>query len=229
MRSHVIRILALAAFCAFSLPAMAADIFANQAPAQDEFKDPYSFTGLMFGIGAGLNQQHHEINIPPLTLDGVSADGFYGELFGGGQYQFQNNFVLGGIVGGTLDNTETAIGLAGLGSLSAERDYTWFAALRAGYAVTERAMIYLEPGYRWTQQKVKISAAGGGGSASFSQDYEGMMLAAGLSVLATRNLAVDLYGRHTWYNGASWGVSGLDVEPRELEAGARFSILFFGN
>ena len=201
--------------------AQAADI--AQPQVQFEPIGPeYSFSGIYIGVGVGANMLNNEINIDPLTVDGIGAGtGVFGEAFVGFQQEFANGFLLGVEAGGTIDNAETTLALAGLGSIEASRDYTLYAGVKAGKTITEQALLYVMPFYRWTTMDVDIQ--GGGGGASFSEDYEGIGAQLGLDVLATQNIVVGIYGRGTWYDGQDWTVPGLDVETRELEAGVRAS------
>ena len=215
---------------AFAGHAHSADI-ATENQIQFEPIDNYTFSGPYIGVGVCGNMLNNEINIDILTVDGIGAGtGVCGEAYVGLQHEFQNGWLLGLEVGGTLDNAETTLALSGIGSIEASRDYTIYAGVKAGRTITEQALLYVMPFYRWTTMDVDISFGGGG--ASFSQDYEGIGAQLGLDVLATENIVLGLYGRGTWYDGENWGVTGLDVETRELEAGVRVAFKsnpLFGN
>ena len=219
----------LFALALLTTPGFAADIY-REAPAQPVFEPEYTFSGPYIGIGAGYGMLNNDINIGPLEFDGIGADGIYGEAFIGWQREFSGGWLLGLEAGVTVDDTTTTIALAGLGSIEADRDWTAYAGVKAGRTVTEQALLYVMPFYRWTEMNVDIS--GGGGGVSFSESYDGPGVQVGLDVLATENIVLGIYGRGTFYQGQGWSVPGLDVETRELEAGARVAFKsnpLFGN
>ena len=221
------RIITFLAALALTAQAHAADIFTQQE--QPAFEQPYSFSGPYIGLGIGYGMRNHDISISPLSFDGVGADGVYGELFLGWQHQFQNNWLLGIEGAITYDDITTEAGIAGTGSLEAKHknNLTYLAGVKVGRTVTERALLYVMPYWRWMDMEVSIT-----GAPTFSQSYDGPGAQIGLDVAATDNFIVSVYGRGTFYGDENWGVTGLDVGTNELEAGARVSFKsnpLFGN
>ena len=212
------RIITFLAALALTAQAHAADIFTPQE--QPAFDQPYSFSGPYIGLGVGLGMRNHDISISPLSFDGVGADGPYGEIFLGWQHQFQNNWLLGIEGAITYDDITTEAGIAGAGSLEAKHknNLTYLAGVKVGRTVTERALLYVMPYWRWMEMDVNIT-----GAPTFNQSYDGPGAQIGLDVAATDNFIVSVYGRGTFYGDENWGVTGLDVGTNELEAGARVS------
>ena len=210
--------------------AQAADI-ATENQIQFEPIEQYTFSGPYIGLGVGYGMRNHDISIEPLSFDGVGADGAFGEIFLGYQHQFINGWLLG--VEGMImyDDITTE---AGLGPLSLEAEHNnnlaYQAGVKVGRTVTERALLYVMPYWRWMEMEVNVSAPGFG--TSLTQNYDGPGVQVGLDVLATQNWVVSAYGRGTFYGDESWGVSGLDVDTHELETGLRVSFKpdpLFGN
>ena len=223
--------LVIAAALAMTAQAHAADIFTPQE--QPAFEQPYSFSGPYIGLGVGYGMRNHDTSYREpcdekecdnisLGLDGFGADGVFGEIFLGYQHQFQNGWLVGieGMI--MYDDIETTANI-GPAKLTAEHEnnLAYQAGVKVGKTVTERALLYVMPYWRWTTMNVAISTPGG--SASFSEDYSGPGAQVGLDVLATQNWVVSTYARATFYGEQSWSVPGLDVDTHELEAGARVS------
>ena len=230
----------------FAGHAHSADIYSEPVQTQ-AFEPEYSFSGPYIGLGAGYGMRNHDTSYKEscedkeavrfiggcdisLGLDGFGADGFFGEIFLGYQRQF-GNWVLGveGMV--MYDDIQTT---ANIGPLKLEAEHennlAYQAGVKVGRTVTERALLYVMPYWRWMSMQVDVSGPGGG--ASFSQDYDGPGAQIGLDVLATQNVVVSTYFRGTFYGEESWGVPGLDVDTHELEGGLRVSFKpdsLFGN
>lgn len=221
------RLSILLAAILFTVPAYAADIF--NEPSEAAFVPAYSFSGPYLGLGIGYGMRNHDISISPLSFDGVGADGVVGDVFLGWQHQFQNDWLIGLEVALTFDDVKTEASLAGVGSLEAKHknNLTYLAGIKAGRVIGDRTLVSIMPFWRRMEMDVNLSPAGGGGGASFSQQYDGLGLQLNAEVLATENWIVGVFGRGTWYDGESWGVTGLDVETNELEAGLRVSRILF--
>ena len=241
--------LTLAALLAFTVQAQAADIYVEPQAVQPV--EQYSFSGPYIGLGVGYGMRNHDVSYSndcenekevvslgfirgcdiSAGIDGVGADGAFGEVFLGYQREFYNGWVLGieGMV--QYDDIKTSANLGPLSlEASHENNIVYQAGIKAGRTVTERALLYVMPYWRWMTMDVDVSGPGGG--VSFQQDYDGPGVQVGLDVLATHNWVVSAYGRGTFYGGESWGVSGLDVDTTELETGLRVSFKpdpLFGN
>ena len=220
------------ALALLTVPAQAADIAVDN---QLQFKpiEEFTFSGPYIGLGIGAGMRNHEIDIDVLGIDGIGAGiGPYAEIFLGYQHEFQNGWLLG-VEGAIMYDfeIETTANLGPLGlEAQHENNLAYQAGIKVGRTVTERALLYVLPYWRWMTMDVSVSTPGG--SANFSQDYDGPGAQIGLDVLATQNVVVSTYFRGTFYGEESWGVPGLNVDTHELEGGLRVAFKsnpLFGN
>ena len=199
----------LFALALFTGSAQAADI-ATENQIQFEPIVEQTWSGIYLGVGVGAGAVVNDINIDPLSFDGVGGEGLLGEVMFGLQHQMQNDFVIGVEAAAGYKDFETTASLGPL-SLEASPEWTARASLKAGRAFDD-TLLYLFGGYSYMDAyQVDISAPGF--SASFDQQYHGYHVGAGIDHMFTENWALGLRYQYTQYQGENWTVGGLDVEP----------------
>ena len=209
----------LFAMVMFTSPAIAADIYVP--PAEVQFDAPYDWSGPFAGIYGGGGAIVNEITLGGANLDGVGGEGVFGGAFAG--YDFQvGRFVLGlqGEIG--ISDIRTTASVPGF-ALESSSDWDWSISARAGVPF-QRALLYGIAGYTWTEYEVEITS--GGGTATFTEEYDGWHVGAGVDVAVTDRVFAGVEYRYTELSGEDWSVSGLDVEPSShtgrLRVGFRF-------
>lgn len=204
---HLTATLGLAVAATLAAPAMAADL----PPAPDRFTvAPVAATpdwsGFWLGAYIGAGAARTDIEAGPFAFDGIGSEGLIGGAMFGYDHQLGDKFVVG---------LQGEIGLSGIGSelsgpgfsVEASPEYVAAAGLRAGYLVTETALLYAIGGGSWTELTVDFP----GGSAS--QEYFGWFAGTGIEAMITEHMAARVEYRFTQYGGENWGINGLDVEP----------------
>jgi outer membrane immunogenic protein len=198
-------LLSTVAIVALTGSALAADLPSRKAaPAYIAPVSAFSWTGFYVGIEGGAGFINNK-----LTQGGVSAStsptaGLLGGVVGY-NYEFPNKFVLGleGNAGGVLGAKTTNSG-AGVYT-----DHSYYADIRGrvGYAVVDRALLYVAGGVAFGDVKTGFTSANGGGS--FTSDRVGYTIGAGLDYAFTNNLIGRVEYRYTDLGRATWGSQGI--------------------
>jgi outer membrane immunogenic protein len=190
-------LLALTAVAAFTGSALAADL-----PARTYSKAPVmvapvvSWTGCWIsgGGGYGISKIDHDTsNLFNFGTQNIStgADGYFGTVGAGCDYQFNNRWVLGGFVDGTLSSIkgDDATRFSGLGDVTVgqtKQTSAWAVGARIGYLVTPSFLSYFNGGYtgaHFSQINLYDRQAFGGpfftGVAMPSQNFGGFFVGSG--------------------------------------------------
>lgn len=215
----MVRLIVGAAMLSFMFVSGANATDAPQAPAESPAAAPVpapSWTGFYAGVFAGAGGVVNELSSP--VIGGVNFNGVGGEgaLLGGlvgWNWQASPNWVIGiqgDVAWSSLDTDASAAG--GFFTLDAQPNPIWNVSLRAGVLANPDTLLYIIGGYSATDYDVTISL--GGGSASFSQDYSGGHIGAGIETRLTPNLTGRIEYRYTQFGSENWGTGGLiNVEP----------------
>jgi len=208
----------------FPVSAYAADVWVETPGVEPEATSD-AWQGIYGGLYAGGGAIVNDISLPGGSFNGVGGEGLLGGAMIG--YNFQMGRIVFGVQGEVgLADLGTELNIPGTVLVEAAPDWTADVSLRAGLEVSQRALAYIIGGYSYADYGVDISGIGGPPDGSYSQDYHGWHLGAGLDALMTDNVFVGVEYRYTQYGGENWGVMGLDVEPSSHTGRLRAGFIF---
>ena len=172
----------------------------------------YNWTGLNLGaaVGAGVVQHDTSVLGGFASLDGISGQGFQGDLTLGYDYQFANNWVAGVVLGARYSGISTDASV-GPYSASVAADYGFDALARIGYTFGP-TLAYVVGGYSW--QHFDISTTPG----VFSYDWgaNGATIGTGVEAAFNSRLTGFLEYRYTFYDSENFNSGGLvEVQPAD--------------
>lgn len=187
-------------------------------PAADYFvaAQPRDWTGFYLGGFVGGGAVVNDINLlNVVNFNGVGGEGILGGGMVGYNYQVNEGVVVGieGRVGyENLETTASANLDLGSFNLTAQPGLAASVSARLGWLATPDTMLYLIGGYSYSDYDVKISF--NGDSESFSEDYHGFHVGAGVETWLTDSLTGRVEYRYTQYGSEDWGTQGaIKVEP----------------
>ncbi len=187
-----------------ALVALAGQAFAADLPSRKEapvYAAPaFSWTGFYVGVEGGVDflDSSAKSNLPPrINPPDFGSNQTAGLLGGVVGYNYQiNQFVLGleGDVGGVLGGNNT-VATTGGNVATATTSSSYFADIRArlGYAVAERALLYVAGGVAFGDQKTVYTAP----AASFTSNRTGWAIGGGLDYAFTNNWIGRIEYRYT--------------------------------
>jgi len=179
-------LLSTVALVALTGSALAADLPSRKAaPAYIAPVPAFTWTGFYVGIEGGADFLSTNVN-------GIGTNNQTAGLIGGVvgyNYEFPNRFVLGleGDAGGVLGAKKTYSG----GLVSTDASYFADIRGRVGYAVADRALLYVAGGVAFGDSKLNIPGS------SVSQGRVGYTIGAGLDYAFTNNFIGRVEYRYT--------------------------------
>lgn len=188
MKFAPLSIAALAAACAFSSPASA-----------ETFDGPY------VGVSAGWERGELDRRVTDtVVLDGKAArDAFALGAYAGYNKKVGGQFVIGAELGfsGTVDDKVRAVSLGS--PVTVDPRYSFDLSARAGYLVSEKALVYVRGGY--ANQRIRVTSSAPG-AATISDNLDGWQIGGGLEYALTDHISTRLEYRYSDFgrNGAKY-------------------------
>lgn len=204
--------LGLVALALSAFPAFASDLgpygVGPISRGSSAAEQPFSWTGVYVGGGAGYGVGDVEVNVPGLAgIDGLSMHGWQGDGRVGADYQFKGTpFVVGALAGYNFGSADFDLNVAGLGSLlNAKLEKTWYAGGRIGLATKTGTLFYV--GAAWTQAdfdlSVPVAAGICGPVLSCSNTLDGKMFLAGAETMLSDNFSIAAEYTFTDYDSVN--------------------------
>jgi opacity protein-like surface antigen len=209
------------------LPQRQARIGAPDAAASQ----PFNWTSFYVSGGAGYGLAHTVVDAPTgypganINIDGLSADGFVGDLRAGFDYQVPNTpFLVGAFAGYNFGNMKFEASISGIPGavLSAKLEPTWVVGGRAGLVLPSKTLIY--GGLAWQQAEGSL---GGIGTGSQTEEAVVYMLGLEQAVLPNMKLGIEYnYAEYSFDVDAGTPVS-VDPEVHTIKARLSLSVNLF--
>src|SRR5690349_17300812 len=129
MKTFSKALLCAVSLVAISTAAKAADAIVEEAPVAG-----YNWSGFYLGVGVGAGTNVAALNGIgiPISIDGIGAEGIFGELSAGYDYMISPRGLFGVLGDVHYSNVETTLG----DEASASDTYGFDLGLRAGYLLT---------------------------------------------------------------------------------------------
>ncbi|RUU10034.1 porin family protein, partial [Mesorhizobium sp. M6A.T.Ca.TU.002.02.2.1] len=147
---------------------------------------------------------------PGFSLNGIGAEGVYGELTVGYDYMVSPRFLIGGLLDAHVGNIETTLDVAGLDA-SIRETYGFDAGLRVGYLFTPNTLGYVLGGYSWQKYKLDTNAG-----FDFDWDQSGYFVGAGVETAINSNWTIKSEYRYTRF-GTQNILSEFDIPDGVLD------------
>jgi outer membrane immunogenic protein len=193
-------LLAAGAIGAFAAPAFAADLGTPEplpTPPAVEAAPANNWTG--FYLGALLGYTWGDAGTSGFDVGHVNTDGIDGGAYAGYNWQFPNNFVIGG------EGDLLYSGASGdKGGLDVDQGWNGSLRARAGIAL-DRFLIYGTGGVALTE--LQLDGAG----ESDTNTLWGWTIGAGTEAMITRNITARVEYRYTDYQDKDFDLGGANV------------------
>ncbi|MCX8999962.1 porin family protein [Rhizobiaceae bacterium BDR2-2] len=182
--------------------AMAADVVyeAPQPPVAEIATPVFTWSGPYLGIQGGGSWLDGDFSAAGATASDDFNGGRFG-VFGGYQYQFDNNFVLGLEGDVSYDWNENTY----LDAVDVGTDWSGSVRAKVGYAI-DRALIYATGGWAITRGYIDISGAG-----EETKTFNGYTVGAGVDYAFTDNIFTKLEYRFNDFGDKNVDVLGVPV------------------
>ncbi|MER9606931.1 outer membrane protein [Mesorhizobium sp. M0140] len=199
-------ILSSALLLALTGGALAADPIIN-VPSQDVAPAGFIWTGGYVGIVAGVNYLKGDFDIPNYDPSGYNADNTSAEIGGkvGYNYQFANNFVLGGEASLVAVFNEGADSTFDDEEINVHSDWQAHIVAKVGYAA-DRFMPYVKGGIAFLHADDVFYSTTGDRSDPQSRTYIGWTIGAGVDYALNEKWIVGVdyayahFGSHDFAN-----------------------------
>lgn len=186
--------------------------FAFAAPAQAE-----TFDGPYIGVTAGWDRGEisDAINSQPINTE-ASRDALVLGGYAGYNYKLSEKVVIGAEAGFTA-TVDDEINAASAGNgLTVDPRYSFDLTARAGYLVTDKALVYVRGGY--ANNRVRTSLDTGNGIIRDSENLDGWVLGGGLEYAITKKVSARLEYRYS-----DFGNDGGDYERHQTLVGVSYN------
>lgn len=246
---------ALALFFAAS-PALAADILGGGKgdPAGAEYQAPRSWSGPWIGVVGGLSffntettfrdddydfdgvkkvWVHDPSDSDSLNIDGLGAEGLFGEVQIGYDHQVGTRLIIGALGGVNLSDAEfSASANNGTNKVfDVSADYEWGGIIggRLGYLKSLDTMFYVAGGWAYAQLGDTVGNVGGKPSGDFvlsGPELNGWFGEVGMETRVSDNVFLTVAGRYTDYGSETLaefgtlnpnGTGNDDVQSIEID------------
>lgn len=220
-------LIALCALALASASALADGLpYRSKIGADDATVQPFNWTGLYIGGLVGYGVGDAEFSNPVFNLDGISGDGWRGNVKGGLNWQPQGTpFVLRGFACYNFGSAEATLSVAGPNSISATHTPEWCVGGGMGLAFAARTMLYGD--VAWERAKGELSGTGVFLPVKGSQTSDGLRYAIGLEHKLTPNLGLAAewsMGQHEYTIGT--GPNKVNVDVNDHVFGLRLNVGF---
>ncbi|MDZ4843563.1 MAG: outer membrane beta-barrel protein [Hyphomicrobium aestuarii] len=191
--------------------------------------DQKSWTGLSIGIGGGGGAVVHDLTVLPGTLvppgtfdfgfDGIGAEGAFGTVGVGLDYQLGSNWVIGAFADYDFSDIETTINLSvpPLGGLNASGDIklndVWTIGGRLGYLTSPNTLVYGLIGYsraNFDDLTLTVSGPVAASATVGIPSFDGWSAGFGMETLLGHNLSLKGEYRYSEFDRESLS-TGLET------------------
>lgn len=221
-----VQILAAALLLSTSSLVFAADAVVEDVVVVD---GAFNWSGVYVGAQAGYAWGDSRLEFPGGNFSEPDPDGFIGGIYGGYNYQFSNNFVLGAEVDVNYsdvngDDIGRIADGSPFGGVTVSGDLKWSGAarLRAGYAI-DRFLPYVAGGVAFGSYDVTIDD--NGDVSSDRQTMTGWTLGAGVDYAFTDNIIGRFEYRYTDFGNDDFFSSSsgdVDLKTSDLRIGIAY-------
>ena len=182
------------------------------APAHaDTFDGPY------VGVSAGWDRGEVSDRIEGTPIDAqASRDALVLGGYAGYNYKASDKIVIGAEAGftGTVDDRIRTT--SGGNGLTIDPRYSFDLTARAGYLVTDKALLYVRGGY--ANQRVRTSLDTGNGISRNSDNLDGWLVGGGLEYAITEKISARVEYRYS-----DFGKNGGDYERHQTLFGVSYN------
>src|SRR5690349_18685430 len=181
-----------------------------------------TWTGAYLGAAVGIEAMVNRANLSgfgsALNIDGLGGQGAFGSIYGGFDYQFMPQALIGALAElsyGGLDSTVSAQVPGAGANLTTHPDLGWALLLRAGVLPTPSTLLYALGGYTGQSIHTTASAFGGGGSAFLdSRDtFNGWTIGTGIETKLGAGWAGKIEYRYSQYEQKILPNTNLSLWP----------------
>lgn len=194
------------------LAALGITVAAASAPAQAE-----TYNGPYIGVQAGWDRGEisDSINSQPIVAE-ASRDSLVLGGYAGYNHKVADKFVIGAEAGfsGTVDDRARAV--SGGGALTIDPRYSFDLTARAGYIVSEKALVYVRGGY--ASQRVRTSIVTPAGLIRDSNSLDGWLVGGGVEYAIT-----DRVSARAEYRYSDFGNNGGQYDRHQTLVGLSFN------
>ena len=225
-------IFGLVAVVGLSTSVLAADLPDYVAPPDSAPVTVYDWSGLYVGgtVGYGWSDVHIQLDGP--AASDPDGDGIVAGAYGGYNYAFPNNVVIGveaDIVYTDIDDDAPLFLTAPLENWTS--DIEWMASIRArlGYVVADRNLLFVTGGWAWAEFEGKIynDLAATSFRESYSSTFDGWTVGVGGGRAFMNNLIARLEYRYSDFGDEGFALLGtvpfhVDLVVQEIRGGIAF-------
>ena len=182
------------------------------APAHAE-----TFDGPYVGVAAGWDRGEVSDRIEGTPLDAeASRDALVLGGYAGYNYKLAEKIVIGAEAGftGTVDDRVRATSAGN--ALTIDPRYSFDLTARAGYLVTDKALVYVRGGY--ANQRVRTALDTGTGIVRSSDNLDGWLVGGGLEYAITEKVSARVEYRYS-----DFGNNGGDYERHQTLVGVSYN------
>jgi outer membrane immunogenic protein len=176
------------------------------------------YTGVAVGLEAMVDQVNTSIAGASLNVNGLGGQGALGAIYGGVDYQFMPQALVGAMVElsyGGPQATASAVVPGAAATASTQADLGWSALVRAGVLPSPSTLLYAIGGYSGLNLHTTATAAGGGGYASYSRTdtFNGWTIGTGIETLLPHGWSAKLEYRYSQYEQKTLPGTTLAFSP----------------
>jgi outer membrane immunogenic protein len=208
-----------ALLCAVSLAAISTVVNAADAIVEEAPVAGYNWSGFYIGVGVGAGANVAALDL--LLVDGIGAEGVFGELTVGYDHMVSPRALFGVLADVHYSNVETTLGAGA----SASDTYGFDLGLRAGYLLTPSTLGYVLGGYAWQQGEIEIPLPGG----DLESDRDGYFVGLGVETAVASNWTLKTEYRFTQFGDDEIGDIGIpgsglnsEVSSHNFRVGANY-------
>lgn len=176
------------------------------------------YVGAAFGVDAMVDRMNTSAAGASLSVDGLGGQGVLGSIYGGIDYQFAPQALIGAMAElsyGGLDSSASAQVAGASATFSTHAALSWAALVRAGMLPTPSTLLYGIGGYTGQNIHTTATAAGGGGFASFDNysTFNGWTVGAGVETMLGSGWSTKFEYRYSQYGQKTLPGTTLGLSP----------------
>lgn len=233
------KLAAFAFLIASTFAVHAADLGGRRVSTMDTPEEPitHTWTGPWVGAVLGYNfsnteadfsEQYEEGSYNFLHINGLGAQGFFGELQGGFDYQISERLVVSLFGGMNLSNAKfEGSALNGYASVKQTQDWGGVVGPRVGALISPSTMVYVAGGLAYAELG-DVEVRFGDSHKSFKSDAQiGGFGELGLESKLAEHTALKVFGRYTGFGDYELkGVEGVELNNSQLVGGVAITYKF---
>lgn len=193
-------------------------------PSQRE-REPFNhtWTGIKLGgaISAGISVSDVSSGTGGSTFDGLSTEGYLGEVSIGYDHEFGRRWVAGVQLAAQYIDSAASATAAGVTITAKAEDFGFDALARVGYKFNDYTLGYVIGGYSWQNLSASISTP------AITEDVgvSGFSIGTGSEFALSEKLSTFVEYRYTQYEDVNLGsVASLEPVSHTVRLGAKFKL-----